>query len=55
MIYWLYKNIIPPRARAIADVFAAATGYEVSETPYEAAYAGYKDWFSNGFSDPDIH
>jgi g-D-glutamyl-meso-diaminopimelate peptidase len=52
VIYWLYKNIIPPRARAIADVFAAATGYEVSETPYEAAYAGYKDWFIERFFRP---
>jgi g-D-glutamyl-meso-diaminopimelate peptidase len=52
VIYWLYKNIIPPRSRAIADVFAAATGYEVSATPYEAAYAGYKDWFIEQYVRP---
>lgn len=52
VIFWLYKNIIPPRARAIADVFSAATGYIVSITPYEAAYAGYKDWFIEEYSRP---
>ncbi len=52
VIYWLYKNIIPPRSRAIADVFSAATGYTVSDTPYEAAYAGYKDWFIEQYFRP---
>lgn len=49
VIYWLYQNMIPPRSREIANVFAAATGYLVSNTPYEAAYAGYKDWFVEEF------
>lgn len=52
VIYWLYKNMRPPRAEAIAGVFASATGYEVSENPYEAAYAGYKDWFVEEFFRP---
>jgi g-D-glutamyl-meso-diaminopimelate peptidase len=52
VIYWLYKNIIPPRSRAIADVFSAATGYQISDTPYEAAYAGYKDWFIEQYVRP---
>lgn len=45
VIYWLYKNIIPPRAQQIARTFANASGYTLAHTPYEAAYAGYKDWF----------
>jgi len=52
VIYWLYKNIIPPRALQIAQIFANATGYTVSYTPYEAAYAGYKDWFIEVYRRP---
>lgn len=52
VIYWLYKNIIPPRSFEIAQVFSRASGYELSETPYEAAYAGYKDWFIEEFFEP---
>ncbi|MGI6778922.1 MAG: M14 family metallopeptidase [Acetivibrionales bacterium] len=52
VIYWLYKNIIPPRALEIARIFSNATGYAVSDTPYEAAYAGYKDWFIEEYFRP---
>jgi g-D-glutamyl-meso-diaminopimelate peptidase len=52
VIYWIYKNLRPPRAEEIVRVFAEATGYEVSENPYEAAYAGYKDWFVEVFFRP---
>ncbi len=52
VIYWLYKDMRPPRAETIAGVFASTTGYEVSENPYEAAYAGYKDWFVEEFFRP---
>lgn len=52
VIYWMYKDIIPPRAFQIAQVFSAATGYPLSITPYEAAYAGYKDWFIEEFVRP---
>ncbi len=52
VIYWLYKNIVPPQALEIAELFARASGYEVSYTPAEAAYAGYKDWFVEEFRRP---
>lgn len=52
VIYWLYKNMQIPRAREIGEIFARASGYELSETPYEAAYAGYKDWFIEEFGRP---
>lgn len=52
VIYWLYKNIQIPNARKIGELFALASGYELSETPYEAAYAGYKDWFIEDFTKP---
>ena len=52
VIFWLYKDIRPPRALEIAEIFSRASGYAVSETPYEAAYAGYKDWFIEEFRRP---
>lgn len=52
VIYWLYKNMEIPRARQIGETFARASGYTLSMTPYEAAYAGYKDWFIEEFQRP---
>ena len=52
VIYWLYKGIRPPRALEIANIFSEITGYAVSGVPYEAAYAGYKDWFVEQYRRP---
>lgn len=52
VIYWLYQNMQFPRARQIGEAFARASGYTLSETPYEAAYAGYKDWFIEEYRRP---
>jgi g-D-glutamyl-meso-diaminopimelate peptidase len=52
VIYWLYKGIRPPRAYEIANIFSDITGYAVSDVPYEAAYAGYKDWFVEQYRRP---
>jgi g-D-glutamyl-meso-diaminopimelate peptidase len=52
VIYWLYKGIRPPRALEIANIFSDITGYVVSAVPYEAAYAGYKDWFVEQYRRP---
>ncbi|MGB7605333.1 MAG: M14 family metallopeptidase [Lutisporaceae bacterium] len=52
VIYWLYQNIRPPRSFEIGQSFAASTGYTLSNVPYEAAYAGYKDWFVEVYKRP---
>lgn len=52
VIYWLYKGIQPPRALEIARRFSQISGYTVSDVPYEAAYAGYKDWFIEQYRRP---
>lgn len=52
VIFWLYQNIVPPQSLQIAELFARASGYAVSRTPAEAAYAGYKDWFIQQFFRP---
>lgn len=52
VIYWKYLDITPLNALSIAQTFARASGYVVSDTPYEAAYAGYKDWFIKQYRKP---
>ncbi len=52
VIYWRYKDLNPPRDLQIAQIFSDASGYAVLDTPYEAAYAGYKDWFIERFLRP---
>ncbi|MGF7057979.1 M14 family metallopeptidase [Brassicibacter mesophilus] len=52
VIYWKYLNLAPPNALAIAQIFSRASGYAVLDTPYEAAYAGYKDWFIEEYGRP---
>jgi len=52
VIYWQYLNLAPPEAREIANLFSRATGYEVADVPYEAAFAGYKDWFIQEYRRP---
>lgn len=52
VIYWQFEDIEIPGARALADRFAAVSGYAVEDTPYESAFAGYKDWFIKYFRRP---
>ncbi|NLC68113.1 MAG: peptidase M14 [Clostridiaceae bacterium] len=51
-IYWQYLDLAPPQALQIANTFARVTGYTVSETPPEAAFSGYKDWFIQEYRRP---
>jgi g-D-glutamyl-meso-diaminopimelate peptidase len=52
VIYWTYKDVVPPRALEIAELFSNASGYAVADIPYEAAFAGYKDWFMEIYGRP---
>jgi g-D-glutamyl-meso-diaminopimelate peptidase len=52
VIYWKYLDFQPENSLEIAERFAAASGYEVSETPYESGFAGYKDWFIQEYDRP---
>ena len=52
VIYWKYLDLASPNALTIAQIFSRASGYAVSDTPYEAAYAGYKDWFIEEYGRP---
>ena len=52
VIYWQFEDIAVPGARELAEAFASVSGYELEDTPFESAFAGYKDWFIKYFRRP---
>lgn len=44
-IYWQYGKTDPPCARRLAEIFAAASGFELIQNAGLASHGGYKDWF----------
>ncbi len=52
VIYWQFRDYEIPGARELAEEFARVSGYEMEDTPYESAFAGYKDWFIQNFRRP---
>ena len=51
-IYWKFKDYQVPGAEELGEEFARLSGYRLADTPYESAYAGYKDWFIQQFRRP---
>lgn len=51
VIYWNYGDT-PPESRAIAQLLAAESGYEVSAPSGLAVGGGFKDWFISEFHKP---
>lgn len=52
VIYWQFEDYFVPGARELGERFASLSGYELADTPYESAFAGYKDWFIKFFRRP---
>lgn len=52
VIYWQFRDIFVPGARELGEIFAKLSGYTLEDTPYESAFAGYKDWFIQNFRKP---
>lgn len=52
VIYWKYQDVFVPGAKALAESFAASSGYTAEDTPYASGFAGYKDWFIDRFRRP---
>ena len=44
-IYWNFQNLALESAKIIGEKFAKASGYLLTEVPYNSSFAGYKDWF----------
>jgi g-D-glutamyl-meso-diaminopimelate peptidase len=51
-IYHRYNGIALPEADTLADEFARASGYALTEVPPESDHAGYRDWFITQFRRP---
>ena len=51
-IYWNFQNINPPNGYKIGEKLANASGYLLTEVPYNSSFAGYKDWFILYFNKP---
>ena len=51
-IYWQFQNFNPSNSRTIGEAFANASGYALTETPYNSSFAGYKDWFIQNYNKP---
>ena len=51
-IYWQFEDYFVPGARELGEVMARVSGYTLADTPYESAFAGYKDWFIQQFRRP---
>jgi len=51
-IYWKFRDIEVPGARALGQKMADASGYALADTPYASGFAGYKDWFIQNFRRP---
>ena len=52
VIYWQFEDYVVPGARELGEEFARLSGYTLADTPYESAFAGYKDWFIQNFRRP---
>ena len=52
VIYWQFRDYEVPGAEALAEEFARVSGYTLEDTPFESAFAGYKDWFIQNFRRP---
>ena len=52
VIYPNFMDFDPPGGMVLAWRLAAASGYDVTRTPPESAYAGYKDWFIQTYNRP---
>lgn len=52
VIYWQFEDYDIPGAQELAEEFARVSGYALEDTPYQSAYAGYKDWFIQTFRRP---
>ncbi len=52
VIYWQFRDYQVAGAKAMGEALAKASGYELAEVPYDASFAGYKDWFIQKYRKP---
>ena len=51
-IYWQFMDYEVPGAEELGQRMADASGYTLTQVPYNSSFAGYKDWFIQNFRKP---
>lgn len=51
-IYWQFRDIFVLGAEELGEKMAQASGYTLTDVPYQSSFAGYKDWFIQQFQRP---
>lgn len=51
-IYWQFEDVFVPGAQELGERLALVSGYTLADTPYNASFAGYKDWFIKMYRRP---
>jgi len=52
VIYWRYRDYMPPGAANLARRLSRVSGYELEDVPDESSHGGYRDWFIESFNRP---
>ncbi len=52
IIYWNYGENTPGKAKKMARILAASSGYALEESMGISSHGGFKDWFIKEFSKP---
>ena len=52
VIYWQFDDIFVPGAEELGRRLSEVSGYALEDTPYNSAFAGYKDWFIQNYRRP---
>jgi len=52
VIYWRYRDYMPPGAQEIAQRLSLVSNYELEDVPDESSHGGYRDWFIESFNRP---
>lgn len=52
VIFWQFLDYHVPQGEPIGRQLSKASGYALEDTPYNASFAGYKDWFIQTFLKP---
>ncbi len=51
-IYWQFMDYEVPGAQELGQRMADASGYTLTQVPFNSSFAGYKDWFIQNFRKP---
>ena len=54
-IYWNFQNYKPKNGFELGKKLASASGYKLTNVPYNSSFAGFKDWFIQKYNKPRFY